>query len=327
MFNLMGSQPGLRAVNLQKSRLLDRLSNQNPKLAEEIRSLKMNWYRIVNAEDIGDDEAADLEPGTAEVFVYDEIGGSFGTNVSDFISDLNSIDSPEIVVRINSPGGMLIDAIAMASAIAQHPSMITTRVDGVAASAASLVAIAGDRVEMNVGSQLMIHDVLCTVTGNAKDLKETIDWLNIQSVNVANMYANKSGADSEEMRALMLAETWMYAEEAVDLGLADSMYQRAKSGKIGPPQKEDGDAEPDEDDEEPSNDDSTPEEDDDDSGETDDEEGSADNLADVMNSLMHRKFRMTGRGFKFTSRDKAPAPKAYQLPDVDDYLALLEKRR
>ncbi len=311
-------------MNLQKARLLDRLANRNPKLAEDIRALKLDWYRIVNdASELGGEEPADISPGTAEVFVYDEIGGSFGTNVNDFISDLNAIDSPEIVVRINSPGGLLIDAIAMASAIAQHPSMITTRVDGVAASAASLVAIAGDRVEMNVGSQLMIHDVLCTVTGNSKDLKETIDWLNIQSINVANMYASKANADPEEMRALMLAETWMYAEEAVDLGLADSMYQRAKSGKVGPPQKddgtegdEDGEAEPDEDD--ASNDAADPEEDDD--------EDSAENLGDVMNSLMHRKFRMTGRGYKFTSRDKAPSPMASRS-ELDNFLALLEKRR
>lgn len=294
------TQPGLRAVNLRKNRLLDRMANVNPELAQQVRALKMGWYSMRNTE--GDASGDNPETGPAEIFIYDEIGGSFGVGAQEFIDELSMITAPEIVVRINSPGGLLVDAIAIGSALAQHPSNITTRVDGIAASAASVVAIAGDRLEMMLGSQLMIHDVMVDITGNAGDLKQCIDWLNEQSLNVASMYAAKGGGDPEEWRALMLAETWMFAEESIASGLADSLYVRNKVGAPVP-------VEPDGDEEEPTD----PEEEkdaenaDDESDSKDDEEDMPD-AEDALNALMLRKHRLTNRGFKYLGRDKAPNP-------------------
>lgn len=296
------TQPGLRAVNLRKGRLLDRIQMQKPELAQEIRALKLDWFKIRNADGV-DDGSGSPDAGSAEVFIYDEIGGSFGTQVSDFIDCLNEISAPQIVVRINSPGGLLVDAIAISSALQQHDAAIITRVDGIAASAASVVAIAGDRLEMMPGSQIMIHDVLVDFTGNAADMREMIDWLNEQSMNVASMYANKAGGEVDEWRALMLKETWMFAQEAVEANLADAVYVRDKRdlSAANPPMhpdeepEEPGEPEPDNaDSEEP------------DEGDADEAENSAEDRALAI--LMSRKHRLTNRGFKYLGREKAPAP-------------------
>jgi ATP-dependent protease ClpP protease subunit len=295
-------QPGLRAVNLQKARMLDRLSNANPDLAQQIRALKLNWFAIRNLAE------EDTEVPTAEVFIYDEIGGSFGVDVRDFIDELNAVNADEIVVRINSPGGLLIDGIAISSAISQHPAHITTRVDGIAASAASIVALAGDRIEMMDGSQMMIHDVMCVCSGNAKDMREAAAWLEEQSNNVAQIYANKAGGDLEEWRARMLAETWMFAGEAVELGLADGIYQRVQRSLPGQELPE----------EEPE-----PEDPEEENPDEDEEEESVD---EALNNLMNRRHRMTNRGFKYSGRNKAPAPLPHSEEDqLDKFIGAFSK--
>lgn len=309
------TQPGLRAVNLRKNRLLDRMANADSELAQQVRALKLGWYTMRNIDGEGDSEGGSPDAGSAEIFIYDEIGGSFGVGAQDFIDELSLITAPEIVVRINSPGGLLVDAIAISSALAQHPSNIITRVDGIAASAASVVAIAGDRLEMMSGSQLMIHDVMVDITGNAADLKECIAWLNEQSRNVAEMYASKAQGDPDEWRALMLAETWMFAAESVASGLADAVYVRDKAGAALPvdPNK----------DEEPNPDEQPPEEDDatnaDDESDDESPEEDTPTAEDALNALMQRKHRLTNRGFKYLGREKAPAP-ALHVTDFSDLI-------
>lgn len=268
----MFNQPGLRALNLQKVRFLDRVANSNPALATELRNLKLNWYTIRNAA-----EGAE----STDVFVYDEIGGSMGVNAQLFCEELNEITTPEIVVRINSPGGMLKDGIAIANAFAQHPSHIITRVDGMAASAASIIAVGGDVCEMMNGSEMMIHDVLVNFAGNASDCREMADWLDRQSENVAEMYARKAGGAASEWRERMLAETWMFANEAVELKLADRVYEGTKG--IATPEEVEGG-----------------------SGGNADPEVTELNAA--LTTLMNRKHRITNRGFKYMGRDKAPNP-------------------
>jgi ATP-dependent protease ClpP protease subunit len=297
-------QPGLRAVNLRKARLLDRIGNQQPALAQEIRNLKLNWFKMRNQD--GEGTGGDgPNTGAAEIFIYDEIGGSFGVGAQDFVDGLNEIEADEIVVRINSPGGLVVDAIAIGSALRQHPANIITRVDGIAASAASIVAVAGDTLEMMLGSQLMLHDVLVDVTGNAADLKELIGWLNEQSMNVAGMYAAKAGSDDiDEWRAVMLAETWMFAQEAVDSGLADSIY--SKGGKPPFPPKTEPDN-PDEEDPEKEDPEKKNPDEEDDEDESDAESKNAIEQQ-AIDILMNRSHRLTNRGFKYLGREKAPAP-------------------
>lgn len=170
-------------------------------------------YEIRNAG--ADDEA--------EVLLYDEIGGWFGAWADEFVAELKGITAPRIALRLNSPGGSVFEGIAIANALRAHPANVTVYVDGIAASIASVIALAGDRLVMRPQSQLMIHDALCLAVGNAAELRETADLLDKQSDNIADAYAEKAGGTRDEWRARMVAETWYTAQEAVDAGLADEV--------------------------------------------------------------------------------------------------------
>lgn len=280
-----------------KAKLLNRARTLNPTLANDLGELKLPWYYIRNAAEEGgkaDDDS------TAEIFIYDEIGGSFGVDANEFIQDLQGVKADSLTVRINSPGGSVIDAIAIYNALVQHPANVTTRVDSMAASAASIVAMAGDTVEMMVGSQLMIHDAMVADCGNARELREIAKWLDSQSDNIAGIYAERGRDKSaDEWRALMLAETWMFADEAVELGLADSVYTRQIKQAL-----EEAGIDPTE--EDAPNGEDMPEE------EMIPEEESPEEEAKALTVLMARKHVMTNRGYKFTSRDKAPSPLAHR---------------
>lgn len=273
-----------------KTKLISRIRNLNPTLANDISDLRLDWYRVRNAADGGG--ATD----TTEIFIYDEIGGWFGFPVEDFVKELNDIKTPKIDVRINSPGGSLFDSIAIYNALVKHPAKVTTYVDALAASGASIIAMAGDETVMMVGSQLMIHDALGVELGNAADMRAMAEFLDKQSDNIATVYAHKAG-DATDWRALMLAETWMFADEAITLGLADRLY----SAPTVPEEEEpDGD--------EPEEGEPEPEEDAEDAEGDDEEEPDED-----VEALMHRTHRLTNRGYKFAGREKAPAP------PVDDW--------
>jgi ATP-dependent protease ClpP protease subunit len=285
-----------RRINGVKAKLLNRARTLNPALANDLGDLKLPWYYIRNVAEEGgkvDDDSA------AEIFVYDEIGGSFGVDANEFIQDLQGIKAENLTVRINSPGGSVIDAIAIYNALVQHPAKVTTRVDSMAASAASVVAMAGDTIEMMIGSQLMIHDAMIADCGNARELREIAKWLDNQSDNIAGIYAER-GRDktADEWRALMLAETWMFADEAVELGLADSVYTRQIKQAL-----EEAGIDPTEE-EEPNGEDMPEEE--------IPEEETPEEEAKALALLMAKNHVMTNRGYKFTSRHKAPSPLAHR---------------
>lgn len=170
------------------------------------------WYRIENS-------TAD----EAEMLIYDEIGGWFGSTADDVVAELRSVTASKIRVRINSPGGALFDGIAIANALRAHPADVTVQVDGMAASIASVIAMAGDRIVMMPGSTLMIHDASGLCMGNAADMQQTADLLNKLSDNIADVYATKGGGTREQWRDLMQEETWYLADEAVAAGLADEV--------------------------------------------------------------------------------------------------------
>lgn len=206
---------GVRYVDLAARRGLD---------VAELLTAKLPWFEIRNA--AGDELAEGEEPDTATVYVFDEIGGSFGVDAKTFAAELDEITAPKISVRINSPGGSVFDGIAIHSALLHHPAQVTTYVDGMALSAASVIAMAGDRVVMMPGAQMMIHDASMTDNGTAADKEAARAYLDRQSDNIADMYAGRAGGDRAEWRALMLEETWALGAEAVDLGLADEVFER-----------------------------------------------------------------------------------------------------
>lgn len=155
----------------------------------------------------------------AEVHIYDEIG-YWGTTAASFAREISALDVEEMQVFLNSPGGDAWDGLAIMNALMRHPAKVTVTVDGLAASAASVIAMAGDVIKMNIGAEMMIHDAWTFAAGSATELEKTAEALHKLSNSYADAYAARAGGTREEWRELMLAETWFSAEEAVEAGLA-----------------------------------------------------------------------------------------------------------
>jgi ATP-dependent protease ClpP protease subunit len=161
------------------------------------------------------------QAGGAEIVIYDEIG-AFGVPAKAFLDELKALGSiAELTVRINSPGGSVFDGVAIYNALKRHDAAITIWIDGIAASIASMIAMAGDEVVMPENAMLVLHDPSGLVVGTATDMRATADALDRMKVGMVAAYRDKSGRDESEIEALMAAETWLSAEEAVALGLAD----------------------------------------------------------------------------------------------------------
>jgi ATP-dependent protease ClpP protease subunit len=206
--------PGKAATFMASQR--EQAEKQRARAGVEARS----WYRVTNAAD----------PDEAEVMIYDEVGGWWGTTADDLIAELKGITSPKMRVRINSPGGSVFEGIAIANALRAHPASVTVQVDAVAASIASVIAMAGDRIEMAPNSMMMIHDASGMCWGNASDMEDMAELLDLISDNIADAYAQRAGGTREEWRARMRSETWYLPEDAVENGLADEAVQAPKSG-------------------------------------------------------------------------------------------------
>jgi len=189
------------------------------------------WCRI---------EAKADEPDEADVYIYGRIGGGFfssGISAKDFAEQIKDLTASTLNVYINSPGGSVFDGLAIRSALSRHPAAVNVVIDGLAASAASFIAQAGDTVTMMPNSQMMIHDASSVVDMFASvnkaelesvivELQQLAEMLDRQSDNVAQIYADAAGrrgmeSDAKAWRQLMLDETWYFAEEAVTAGLAD----------------------------------------------------------------------------------------------------------
>jgi len=158
---------------------------------------------------------------TAKVFILGDIGGWDGVQARDLLSELEGITSNKIELHLNSYGGDVFEGTTIFNALRDHPATVTTYVDGVAASAASFIAMAGDRIIMSRGSQMMIHDAMGACIGNAAEMRKFEALLDRTSNNIAELYASRAGGTAEQWRERMRAETWYNAAEAVKAGLAD----------------------------------------------------------------------------------------------------------
>jgi ATP-dependent protease ClpP protease subunit len=179
------------------------------------------WYTIGNQ---------DGDEGPAVVRLYGVIGDGWFSDVSasEFAEELGKVTADRIELHVNSPGGDVFDGVAIYNALLQHPAEVHAVVDGLAASAASFIVTAGDRVSMGRGTELMIHDAWTFTIGNAGDHREVADVLDKISDSVAGLYADRAEGDAAEWRERMRAETWYSAQEAVDAGLADEVLSRDK---------------------------------------------------------------------------------------------------
>ncbi len=170
-----------------------------------------------------------LADDRAEVLVYDMIGGGGffedGITAKSFRQQVKAIKAATINLRINSPGGSTTEAAAMLSALDEHPARIEVDVDGLAASAASVLAMAGDVVRVSASGLLMIHDPYTMMLGGAEELRRTADLLDTVKAQILDRYAKKAGKKTprEKLAEMMANETWFTGEEAVAAGLADEV--------------------------------------------------------------------------------------------------------
>jgi ATP-dependent Clp endopeptidase proteolytic subunit ClpP len=167
-----------------------------------------------------------VEGTRATLRLYDPIddwGGWWGISAKEFVQVLDRLPSEvdEIELHINSPGGVIFDGWAIVNALRSHKAKVIAVVDGLAASMASVVAVAGDEVIMAPNSELMIHDVSGIIWGNAAEMAEFAELLDHFSDNIASLYAAKAGGTAAQWRETMKGEAWFSASEAVDAGLAD----------------------------------------------------------------------------------------------------------
>lgn len=159
---------------------------------------------------------------TAELFLYSEIG-YWGITAGQFAEAMNQHRGKAITLRINSPGGDVFDGLAMYSLLSTWPTQVTAQIDGLAASAASIVMLGADTVQMVKGSFVMIHNAWGVAIGNASDLRDFAGVLDQIDANLADLYAAKSGMTPAKALEYMAAETWFNADQALEAKLIDSV--------------------------------------------------------------------------------------------------------
>ncbi len=176
--------------------------------------------------------ASSSDGNTAVMRLYDPIdswGGYWGVSAKEFAAALDEIkDVKTIELHINSPGGDTFEGVAIYNALIGHSAEVAVVVDGIAASAASVVAMAGDTITVNTGGSMMIHDAWTFSIGDAADMRSTAAVLDHVSDNVASVYAERAGGEAGAWRAVMVDETWYSAQEAVDAGLATAVGKKSK---------------------------------------------------------------------------------------------------
>lgn len=189
----------------------ERLRTARPRAA--LREGRTDWYRIQNFVD---------QPDTAAIYIYDEIG-YWGTSAQDFVRDLQQLKVANLDVHINSPGGDVFDGVAIYNALRTHQATVTVHIDALAASAASFIAMAGNKVIIARNAQMMIHDASGVAIGDAAIMREMAELLDKCSDNIADIYTQKAGGTVKAWRSAMTTETWYSADEALTAGLVDEI--------------------------------------------------------------------------------------------------------
>ena len=157
-----------------------------------------------------------------ELLLFGEIG--WENTAKDVVSQLDEFGDEDVTVRVNSPGGDVYEGLAIMNALRGHKGVVTAVIEGLAASAASFIAIGGaDRVVCRPTAEIMIHEAWTFVDGNAEALQKTLTDLERISGNLAGIYAERTGGDPDHWRGLMRAETWFSADEALQVGLVDAV--------------------------------------------------------------------------------------------------------
>ena len=169
----------------------------------------------------------------AEIWIYDDIGLDFwtgeGLTAKQFQKDIAALGEVEkITVHINSPGGNVFDGVAIYNVLKQHKARIVVTIDGLAASIASVIAMAGDEINIAENAMMMIHEGWAIAMGPASELRAVADTLEKVNDSIVIAYMTHATVDEDTIVGLMAAETWMSAEDAIGFGLADQLTESLK---------------------------------------------------------------------------------------------------
>jgi len=175
--------------------------------------MSRNWYAIQPSSD------SETE---VEISIYDEIGFG-GVTAKDFMAEVKQFKGQHIHLRINSVGGSVIEGAAIYNALRRHKGGLTVHVDGLAASMASVIAMAGEEVYIADNAMLMIHNPWSMTMGDADDLRKEADVLDKLKNTLVNAYARKTGMEAGDIAAMMDEETWLNATQSVAMGFADEI--------------------------------------------------------------------------------------------------------
>ncbi|WP_105567135.1 head maturation protease, ClpP-related [Microbacterium halophytorum] len=175
-----------------------------------------DWYRTALAD--GDDRTAEIHiygPIVSIAWWDDEV------SADSLVREIAELDVDKIQLRINSPGGVIYGAIAIMNALVRHPARVTATIDGLAASAGTVVMLAAEEIAIGRGAEIMIHDAASGIWGQSPDLRKEADSLDRISNTIGELYAARAGGTLEDWRAAMREETWYTADEALAAGLVD----------------------------------------------------------------------------------------------------------
>jgi len=166
--------------------------------------------------------------GVGEIAIYDEIGAG-GIAAKDFHEKLKALGAVNTIrLSINSPGGNVFDGLAIHNMLARHKARVIVTIDGVAASMASVIAMAGDEIVMPANAMMMLHNPTGMALGDADTMDEMSDALRRMAQSLIGIYAARTKQPPEKIQSMMDATTWLNAEEAVALGFADRVEQPVK---------------------------------------------------------------------------------------------------
>lgn len=185
---------------------------------EPDESALAKWKPGIHAATEGDDNV---------ISIYDVIGEDFwtgeGMTSKRVAGALRKIGNREVTVNMNSPGGDFFEGIAIYNLLRQHPAKVTVKIMGLAASAASVIAMAGDEIQISEVGFIMVHNAWAVAIGNRHDFREAAETLEPFDDAMAGLYAARSGVDRADAAKWMDDETWFNGEKAVDAGLADAL--------------------------------------------------------------------------------------------------------
>ena len=174
------------------------------------------WYSIENKAD-----------NSVEISIYDEIG-DFGTSAKEFIEEVKSVGDGDITLRINSVGGSVFDGLAIYNTLRSHSGFVNIKIEGLAASISTVIAMAGDSIEMSENGFFMIHNPFGKSAGEAGDMRKTADLLDKIKDEIMEIYSKRTNLTFGELSDMMDKETWLSSQEAMDMGFVDKITEPMK---------------------------------------------------------------------------------------------------